>query len=273
MVEVSGIKVSYDNKTIVEDFSAIFKKGKVTTIIGPNGSGKSTVLKAIAKVIKKDKGEVLFYNKEINTIPRKELAKKLAFLMQTNIAPYNFTVKQLVAYGRVPYQKWYESKDKEHDEIIEWAMKESNIKHLQDRLVSSLSGGERQKVWIALTLAQKPEVLFLDEPTTYLDICHQLEIMQLVKKLNISNNLTVIMVLHDLNQAAQFSDNVLAIKEGKIVSHGCPKKVITKELLEEVYNIEADINFNENINSICITPICIKQCNINKYCKKAIVLQ
>jgi len=258
MIDVRGLKISYEKKVIVEDFSAVLEKGKITTIIGPNGSGKSTVLKAIARVIKKDKGDVLFDNMDINSISRKSLAKRLAFLMQTNSVPYNFTVKQLISYGRIPYQKWYELKDDNHDEIVEWAMKESNTKRMEDRLVSSLSGGERQKVWIAVTIAQKPEMLLLDEPTTYLDICHQLEIMQLVKDLNTNHGITVVMVLHDLNQAAQFSDNILVIKDGDIVNYGSPQKVITKELLESVYNIEADIGFNEDINSIYITPLRIK---------------
>lgn len=267
MIDVKDIKVSYENKVVIENFNSVFEKGKITTLIGPNGSGKSTVLKAIAKIIKKDKGKVIFYNEEINNIPCKVLAKKLGVLMQTNTAPYNFTVKQLISYGRIPHQKWYETKDKLHDEVIDWAMEQSNTIHLQDRLVSSLSGGERQKVWIALVLAQKPEVLFLDEPTTYLDICHQLEIMQLVRNLNKLHNITVVMVLHDLNQAAQFSDKVIAIKNGKIKDYGTPEQVITKELLEDVYNIKAEINFNQNINSICITPICIKECKFNKNIK------
>ena len=258
MIEVSGLTVSYERNTVVRDFSSIFEKGKITTIIGPNGSGKSTVLKAVSRVIKKDKGDVIFCDTNINNIPRKALAKRLAFLMQTNITPYNFSVKQLVSYGRIPHQKWYELKDEKHDEVVDWAMEQCNLKHMEDRLVVSLSGGERQKVWIAVAIAQKPEVLLLDEPTTYLDICHQLEIMQLVKQLNVQHNITVVMVLHDLNQAAQFSDNVLVIKDGDIVDYGAPKEVITKELLEDVYSIEAEIGFNENINSIYVTPISIK---------------
>lgn len=258
MIEVNRLQISYEKKVIVEDFNTIFEKGKITTIIGPNGSGKSTVLKAIARVIRKDKGDVLFCSDNINDIPRKTLARRLAFLMQTNSAPYNFTVKQLIAYGRIPYQKWYELKDKDHDEIIEWAMEQSNTKSMEDRLVSSLSGGERQKVWIAVTIAQKPEVLLLDEPTTYLDICHQLEIMQLAKELNKQHNITVVMVLHDLNQAAQFSDKILVMKDGAIVDCGLPRDVITPKLLEDVYNIKAEIGFNESINSIYITPVSIK---------------
>ena len=259
MLEVKSLRISYEKKTIVQDFSTVFEKGKITTIIGPNGSGKSTVLKAVSRVIKKDSGNVIFCDTDINDIPRKTLAKRLAFLMQTNLAPYNFSVKQLVSYGRIPHQKWYELKDENHDEVVEWAMEQCNVKHMEDRIVSSLSGGERQKVWIAVAIAQKPEVLLLDEPTTYLDICHQLEIMQLVKKLNTQQNITIVMVLHDLNQAAQFSDTVLVIKDGDIVNYGVPKNVITKELLEDVYSIEAEIGFNENINSIYVTPISIKR--------------
>ena len=258
MMNISNLKVSFDKNLIIKNFSNDFEKSQVVTIIGPNGSGKSTVLRAIAKLIKKDSGKVIFEGTDINKISSRQLAQKLAILMQSNTAPTSFTVKQLVAYGRIPHQKWFETKDKDHDEVVEWALKEAAVKHMEDRIVSSLSGGERQKVWIATALAQKPEVLFLDEPTTYLDICHQLEIMQLVKKLNQEHKISVVMVLHDLNQAIQFSDKIIVLKKGEIVGCGVPNDVITEALLEDVYNIKAHVEYNHYTKSVCIVPICLK---------------
>lgn len=258
MLQVENLKVSYENNIAIKNFTNDFKDGTITSIIGPNGSGKSTLLKAIAKLIKKESGNILFLDKNINFISRRELSKNISILMQTNTTPYNFTVKQLIEFGRIPHQNYFQKKCKHDDEIVMEVIEKLCLNKLQDRIVSTLSGGERQRVWIALALVQQPKVLFLDEPTTYLDISHQFEIMQLIKDINAYKKTSIVMVLHDLNQAAQFSDKVIILKNGELIDFGAPEDVFTKELMENVYNICANITFNNLTKSINITPISLK---------------
>ena len=160
--------------------------------------------------------------------------------------PADLTVKDLVAYGRFPHRSWWQNNEVEESEIIEWSLGETGIEYLKDRLVSTLSGGERQRAWIAMALAQKPQLLMLDEPTTYLDIGHQLEVLNIIKKLNIEHKISIVMVVHDLNQALQYADNIVVMAEGKIVASGSPQSVITKDLLKGIFGVEAD----EIINSL-----------------------
>lgn len=257
MMTIQNLSVAFDKKQIVRSFSECFHQGEIVTIIGPNGSGKSTILKAAAKLIRKQSGTVYLSGRDMAAMPAKQVARQLAILMQSNDCPTSFTVRQLVEYGRIPHQKWYEVSHGNHTRAVDRAINAAGISHLQSRTVMSLSGGERQRVWIATALAQEPKILFLDEPTTYLDISHQLEVMSLVTQLNREHGLSVVMVLHDLNQAAQFSHKIIAIKEGEVYACGRPQDVLTPKLFREVYGVEAELSISPITGRMNIQPIAL----------------
>ena len=246
LIEARNIKVCFGDKTVLESLDLKVPNGKITTIIGPNGSGKSSLLKALTGVANLACGNVFFQEINLKKFKSKKLAQQLAFLPQSPLVPADLTVKNLVAYGRFPHRKWWSDNFVEEQKIIEWALKETDVYSFKDRLVSTLSGGERQRAWIAMALAQKPQLLMLDEPTTYLDIGHQLEIMQIIKKLNADYNISIVMVIHDLNHALQYSDNIVVMNEGKIVTQGNPNEVITIDLLRTIFGVESD----EVVNSM-----------------------
>lgn len=239
ILEVRDLHVSIADKHIVKGLSFDIPDKKISTIIGPNGCGKSTTLKAISRIWKYQ-GQVLFKGEDILKLSHRDFAKSLAILTQSPQAPADLTVRDLVEMGRFPYKSFLGRGTKEDVEFVDWAVEQTNMKSLEHRLLHTLSGGERQRAWIAMALAQNPQILFLDEPTTYLDICHQLEIMQLLQRLNQELGLTVVMVLHDLNHALQYSQHVIVMKAGEIVCTGKPEFVINKELLRTVYGVEAE---------------------------------
>lgn len=183
-INAKGIQIGYGENIIVENIDIDVYKGKITTIIGPNGSGKSTVLKALTRLLPHRKGEIFIGDVNLNSLTNKEFARQVGVLPQKHSAPPDFKVKDLVSYGRMPFQKWYKGNSDQDNEIVDWAMKLAGVYDMRERSINACSGGESQRVWIATVLAQKPELLFLDEPTTYLDISHQLETMKLVKELN-----------------------------------------------------------------------------------------
>lgn len=242
-MEITGEKlgIGYGRNLVVEDFDVELHKGEITTIIGPNGSGKSTVLKALTRLLPHAKGRVLLDNKLITAMEPAALAKKIGILPQRHSAPPDFSVKDLVGYGRLPYQKWYENHNSEDEKIIQWAMEATGTLKLKDKSINQCSGGEAQRVWIAVVLAQQPEILFLDEPTTFLDIAHQQETMKLVKKLNREFGMGIVMVLHDLSQALEVSDRIVVVKNGRKYSEGTPDEVITSRMLSEVYDVECEV--------------------------------
>ncbi len=252
-IEVKNLKMAYDQNVIIPSLSLSIPKGKITMIIGANGCGKSTFLKAIARILKPASGEIRMNGALIKEQAPREIAKKMAVLPQSPTAPAGLLVKELVGYGRFPYLSPMGGL-KEHDlEIIDWAMKSTGIYDLRERHVDSLSGGQRQRVWIAMALAQETEILLLDEPTTYLDMAHQLEILHLLKKLNREHNTTIVMVLHELNNACKFADHIIGLKEGNLVFEGKPKDVIIKENLEKLYHIQATLKMSEdNTYPICV---------------------
>ncbi len=245
-IEIKDLQAGYDETIIIPKMNLVLPKGKITMIIGSNGCGKSTLLKSIARILKPSKGEIKLNGNQIRDMAPKEIAKQMAVLSQNPIIPSKITVQELVAFGRYPYQKAFRTMTKEDHDIIEWAMKETGVLELKDRDVSQLSGGQRQRVWIAMTLAQKTDILVLDEPTTYLDMAHQLEVLSLLKELNKKNNTTIVIVIHELNLAAKFADNLVGMRKGELIFEGAPLEVLTKENLQELYGIDAKIQLSEN---------------------------
>lgn len=255
MISCKNLKVGYEEKVIIENLSLSINKGEVVSIIGPNGCGKSTLLKTLSRIIKPMSGGIYIQNESIKNLKSKHISQKVCLLSQHNDAPGDLTVEELVYFGRIPHKKWYESKTKSDEEIVNWAIENTGLKRYKNTHINSLSGGERQRAYIAQALCQKPDILLLDEPTTYLDISYQLEVMELVREINEKFNITIVMVLHELNQASKYSDRLVIMKDGEIVSDGCPKEVINKETIKQVYKIECDIDNDPISNKPRIHPI------------------
>ncbi|SEG88946.1 ABC transporter ATP-binding protein [Marinobacterium lutimaris] len=239
-LSAENVRLGYDGQVIVPELSVKIPRHKVTALIGPNGCGKSTLLKSLAGLLKPYSGGVSIDNHPLASMSRRELALKLAFLPQKPQAPESIRVRDLVGYGRFPYQGLMRGASAEDKKIVRWAMNETGVESYAERPIEALSGGQQQRVWIAMAIAQKAEILLLDEPTTFLDWGHQLEVLELLERLNTESGLTVVMSLHDLNQAAQYSDNVLAMKEGALIAKGAPTDVINADLLREVFRVEAE---------------------------------
>lgn len=250
-LDFNDLRVAYDNKVIIENLTSSIEKGKITSIIGPNGCGKSTLIKSISRILNKQSGRVLINGHDLEQLSGKEIARELAFLAQITSSPEGITVRELVAYGRFPYQKPFSGLEKEDTEYIDWALRVSNLKEIENERVDSLSGGQRQRVWIAMALAQGTDIIVLDEPTTYLDISYQIELLNLLKTLNEEKNKTILMVLHDINQAAKYSHNIIAMKKGEIIAKGSPREVINKENLNKIYGVKTDLIYVDD------KPICI----------------
>lgn len=253
-ISTKNLNISYGDLDIVKDLNLNIPKGKITTIIGGNGCGKSTILKTIARIIKPKSGEIYINGIEMKDQSSKDLAKVMAVLPQNPQAPSGLSVEELVEYGRFPHKTGAFSSKKGDKEIVKWALKETNILEFADRPIEALSGGQRQRAWIAMALAQETDILLLDEPTTYLDLAHQLEVLKVLEELNKKQGRTIVMVIHELNNAARFADNMIGIKEGKIVCEGSPDVVMTKENLKEIFNIDAEIVKEPRTNKpVCIT--------------------
>ncbi|MDF2535952.1 MAG: iron-enterobactin transporter ATP-binding protein [Bacillales bacterium] len=246
--------VGYDEKCILQNLSVEIPNKKITTIIGANGCGKSTLLKAITRIISAQSGSIILDGKDIASEHTKTLARKMAILPQTPESANGLTVCELVYFGRFPYQKGFGRPTKRDCEVIDWALDVTGTKEFKHRTLDALSGGQRQRVWIAMALAQETDIIFLDEPTTYLDLTHQLEVLELLQKLNREQERTIVMVLHDLNQAARFADHMIALKNGEIVKTGNVFDVINHEVLENVFNIDAEIGIDpRTLKPMCVT--------------------
>lgn len=253
-IETKNLYIAYDDTLIVRELNMQIPEGKITSIIGANGCGKSTILKAVGRILKPKKGVVHLSGQDISKLPTKEIAKKMAILPQTPTAPSGLTVGELVAYGRFPHQKGFGNLTEEDKRIVKWALTATKLSEFERREVDALSGGQRQRVWIAMALAQQTDLILLDEPTTYLDLAHQLEVLKLLYELNRNQKCTIVMVLHDLNLAARFSDYIIAIQKGAIIKHGTPEEVMTPEVLRRTFNINADVVIEPKSNRpVCIT--------------------
>lgn len=252
-VEVNGLQAGYEKNIIIESMDLCIPKGEITMIIGSNGCGKSTLLKSIGRILPYKTGEIKINGADIKKQASKELAKQMAVLPQNPKAPSGLLVKELVAYGRAPYQKAFGGLSEKDYEMVDWAMQATGIYEYKDRLIDSLSGGQRQRAWIAMAIAQETEILVLDEPTTYLDMAHQLEILKLLQEINKTYKRTIIMVLHELNNATKFATHLVGMKKGNVMFQGAPKDVITKENLQVIYGIDATLMFDETLGY----PICV----------------
>lgn len=253
-IKTEALNIAYDKHLVVESLDLKIEEGKITSIIGANGCGKSTILKAIGRILKPQVGEIYLEGQLLQSLTTKEIAKKMAILPQSPQAPSGLTIEELVAYGRFPHQKGFGNLSSEDKDIVSWALEETKLSDLASRELDTLSGGQRQRVWIAMALAQQTNIILLDEPTTYLDLTHQLEVLNLLYDLNKKQGCTIVMVLHDLNLASRFSDHIIAIHEGKIIKNGTPDDVITHEVLKEAFNINATIVFEPSTNKpICLT--------------------
>mgnify|MGYP002542848394 CR=1 FL=1 len=240
-IETKNINIAYGNVNIVEDLNLEIPKGKITTIIGANGCGKSTILKTIARILKAKSGDIYINSKNINEQSSKEIARNMAVLPQSPQAPGGLTVEELIAYGRFPHQSGFKNNKQEDKEIVDWALKATGISEFRDRKIEDLSGGQRQRAWIAMALAQQTDILLLDEPTTYLDIAYQVEILDLLTDLNRKRGTTIVMVLHDINLSARYADYIFALRKGKLVSQGSPEDIITSELINDVFGLDCEV--------------------------------
>lgn len=233
------LTLAYDDRTVVHDLDLAVPDGRVTVIVGPNACGKSTTLRALGRLMKPRRGAVLLDGAELARIPTKQIARSIGLLPQSPAAPEAITVADLVSRGRQPHQSWWQQWSDEDERAVTEAMRRTDVTALADRSVDELSGGQRQRVWIAMALAQETDLLLLDEPTTFLDIAHQVEVLDLVRRLNHDQGRTVVIVLHDLNQAARYADHLVAMKEGRVVAEGPPAEVVTADLVREVFGLES----------------------------------
>lgn len=254
-IEAKAITFSYGNENILEKLSFEINKGSFVSIIGPNGSGKSTLLKNISAELAPNEGVVLLETQDIFKIKKKNLAQNMAVVPQDTGVDFAFSVMETVLMGRMPHQKRFQGDSKKDLEIAKWAMELTNVWHLKDRVINELSGGERQRVIVARALAQEPKILLLDEPTSHLDIQHQLELLELVDSLNQTKGLTVIAVLHDLNLAAKFSQKIILLNKGKIMAYGDPSEVLSIDHIRENYHVEVAVSTNEITGKLNIIPL------------------
>lgn len=252
-LETKSLSLGYEKNVVIDKLNLKIPKGKITVFVGANGCGKSTLLRSLAKLLKEKDGKILVNDIDIKKLARKEFARKIAILPQGPIAPDGLTVFQLVKQGRYPYQSWLQQWSKEDECIVNKALKSTGIEKLADKHVNSLSGGQRQRVWVAMVLAQNTDIILLDEPTTYLDLTHQIEILDLLFELNEDENRTIVMVLHDLNLACRYAHNIVALHNKSIHSEGTPESVVTSSMVKEVFNMSCDIISDPIFN----TPLCV----------------
>ncbi|MCC5910260.1 MAG: ABC transporter ATP-binding protein [Clostridiaceae bacterium] len=270
-IEVKDIAFKYNDEMILKKLNVAIKENTFISIIGPNGSGKSTLLKTIARNLLPQEGAVFLKEKNLQSYSAKDLAKEMAVVPQTTEVNYNFTVEDIVLMGRHPHIKRFKREGVKDFEIVKEAMELTNTWHLRDRFINEISGGERQRAIIARALAQESKIILLDEPTSALDIHHQIEILDLLKELKEEKDVTIVAVLHDLNLAARYSEEILLLYEGEVVTIGSTEEVITVENLKKAYNIDMIVERNVYTGDLQVFPISAKN-KLNKRCKKSKLL-
>nr|WP_300917409.1 ABC transporter ATP-binding protein [Corynebacterium stationis] len=254
-LHVKDVSVGYGERTVLDTLNVDIKRGAVTSIVGPNGCGKSTLLRTMSRLLNPTKGEIVLDGKSIHDIPTRKLATQLGLLPQSPIAPDGIVVADLVGRGRTPHQGILGRWSQQDYDIVAEALETTGISDLAERSIDELSGGQRQRVWIAMALAQRTDTLLLDEPTTYLDVKHQLDVLDLLTELNRDRGTTIVMVLHDLNLAARYSNELVAVSGGKVFAHGHPRDVITKENVKSVFGIDSVIITDPVSDQPAVMPI------------------
>ncbi|MEB3357717.1 MAG: ABC transporter ATP-binding protein [Synechococcales bacterium] len=258
-LEAQRLTLGYDREIVVRELNLVIPTGKITVLVGPNGCGKSTLLKGLGRLLQPRSGAVYLDGRAIAQQSTKAIARQLGLLPQSPTAPEGLTVRELVAQGRYPYQTWLQQWSKADEAAVERALRMTGMKEgdagdasLENRPLDSLSGGQRQRAWIAMTLAQETDILLLDEPTTFLDLAHQVEVLDLLIDLN-QTGCTIVMVLHDLNQACRYADYLVALREGHVFAQGIPNEVMTEAMVREVFGLESRIVRDP----ITGTPLCL----------------
>ena len=241
--EIAGLCFAYGKHEVLKGLDLSIREGKITTLIGANGCGKSTLFHLLTKNLSPDAGSIRLNGAELSSIRRRDFARQAAIVHQYNTAPADLTVERLVGYGRTPYRRMGLSANaREDEEKVRWALEITNTAKLAEKPAAELSGGQKQRVFIAMALAQGTKILFLDEPTTYLDIRYQLDILHLIRRLNREFGITIVMVLHDINQSLYYSDEIVAMKDGRVLAQGLPAEVVTAELVRAVYDVDLSIS-------------------------------
>ncbi|EEL52110.1 MULTISPECIES: ABC transporter ATP-binding protein [Bacillus cereus group] len=254
-LETKSLTLSYGETIIINELNLEIPKGKITIFIGSNGCGKSTLLRSLARLLKPTAGDILLDDKAIQNMQTKQIARQMAILPQGPQAPEGLTVLQLVKQGRYPYQTWLKQWSEKDEEMVQKALAATGMTEFAERDVHALSGGQRQRAWIAMTLAQDTDIILLDEPTTYLDMTHQIEVLDLLFELNETEQRTIVMVLHDLNLACRYADNIVAIQDKQIYAQGKPEEIIDCKLVRDVFRMECQITTDPLFG----TPLCIPQ--------------
>jgi iron complex transport system ATP-binding protein len=240
-LRAQDLTLAYGDEAVVTELDLAVRPGAVTAIVGANACGKSTLLRGLARLLSPRGGAVLLDGEPIAKLPTREVARRLGLLPQGPVAPEGLTVEDLVARGRYPHQGLFRQWSREDEERVEWAIEMTDTGAFRDRPLEELSGGQRQRAWLAMALAQDTDTLLLDEPTTYLDLAHQVEVLDLLERLNEEQERTVVLVLHDLNQACRYADHLVAMVSGRIHAQGAPEEIVDAAMVRDVYGLEADV--------------------------------
>ena len=254
-LRAEGLALAYEDRLVVEGLDVAIPRGRVSVIVGANACGKSTLLRGLSRLLKPSAGSVHLDGTDIHRLPTKEVARRLGLLPQSPRAPEGITVADLVGRGRHPHQSWLSQWSREDEAAVQRAMDATRTRELADRPVDELSGGQRQRVWIAMALAQETPVMLLDEPTTFLDLAHQVDVLDLLAELNAEHRRTIVLVLHELNLACRYANHLIAMREGRIVAEGAPQDVVTEQLVADVFGLDARIIPDPVAGTPLVVPI------------------